>query len=280
LVGLARSALIGLFFEHKRKRLVLFVIPQQIILPDTTINVLIANRRASDYDSIIKLLERYDEKIHILGRTTSNKQLKQFLEERKDIDVALLATRLNDGPVFEVLSKTQINQPVILTSSSEKDAFQAFKSNATDYLLEPLKYSDLSASMSKAIAKLPRWNEAVTQAVGKKRRFLLKVGDKLKSINVENISCFYAEGKTVYAVSQIDSRKYIVEYTLDELQKLYLDPYDFYRINRKFIVNINAVEEVRPYANSRLKLLTSPRVDLDMIVSREKVFDFKQWLNL
>jgi DNA-binding LytR/AlgR family response regulator len=113
-----------------------------------------------------------------------------------------------------------------------------------------------------------------------KKRFLVKIGDKLKSKNVNDISYIFAEGKIVYIVSKLDNRKYIVEHTLDELEKNYLNPNDFFRINRKFIINISAIEEVRTYVNSRLKLHTHPLSESDMIVSREKVLDFKKWLNL
>ena len=113
-----------------------------------------------------------------------------------------------------------------------------------------------------------------------KRRFLVKIGDRLKTKPVDDIAYIFAEGKTVYIVSSTDKRKYIVEHTLDELEHQLLDPIDFYRINRKFIVNINSIDEVRNYVNSRLKLTVDPVSEVDMIVSREKVSDFKSWLNL
>lgn len=113
-----------------------------------------------------------------------------------------------------------------------------------------------------------------------KKRFLVKIGDRLKTKPVNEVAYIFAEGKTVYIVSKIDNRKFIVEHTLDELEKSLLDPINFYRINRKFIVNINSIDEVRNYVNSRLKLAMNPLSDMDMIVSREKVMDFKNWLNL
>jgi len=113
-----------------------------------------------------------------------------------------------------------------------------------------------------------------------KRRFLVKIGDRLKTKPVEDIAYVFAEGKTVYIVSKTDRRKYIVEHTLDELEQHLLNPYDFFRINRKFIVHIDSIDEVRNYVNSRLKLTMNPMSETDMIVSRERVSDFKNWLNL
>ena len=113
-----------------------------------------------------------------------------------------------------------------------------------------------------------------------KKRFIVKFGDKIRYVRADDISCIFAEGKLVYICTKTTGRKYIIEHTLDELEKIYLYPDDFYRINRKFIINIDSIEEVRNYANSRLKLVLNPPSDHDMIVSREKVNDFKSWLNL
>jgi len=97
---------------------------------------------------------------------------------------------------------------------------------------------------------------------------------------VEDISFFYADGKMVYFFTRSTGRKYIAEYTLDELEKNLLNPECFFRINRKYIVHINTIEEVRNYANSRLKLTLNPISENDMVVSRDKVGSFKNWLNL
>ena len=113
-----------------------------------------------------------------------------------------------------------------------------------------------------------------------KKRSLVKFGDKIQSIAVEDVSYIYAEGKMVFIVTKSTNRKYIIEYSIDELEKNLLNPENFYRINRKFIVNIDAIEEARQFVNSRLKLILNPSTDFDMIVSREKVQDFKRWLNL
>ena len=113
-----------------------------------------------------------------------------------------------------------------------------------------------------------------------KKRFIIKFGDKIQFRKAKEVSYIYAEGKMAYIITRQPTRKYIIEYTLDELEKKLLDPSIFFRINRKFIVNIDSIEEARQYVNSRLKLILNPPNDVDMIVSREKVHDFKRWLNL
>jgi DNA-binding LytR/AlgR family response regulator len=243
-------------------------------------NVLVAQSNPKLADTLKQYLHRYDNSINIIGNPASLKELEVFLANDTPVDLAFFETRLSDGPTFEVVSKARNIPSVVFTSPTEDDAFKAFKVNGIDYLLEPLQYSDFCAAFDKAIKHTGIQSTASTTQTDYKKRFLVKIGDKLKSKNVEDISYIFAEGKTVYIVSRLDNRKYIVEHTLDELEKIYLNPNDFFRINRKFIVNINAIEEVRTYVNSRLKLHTNPQCESDMIVSREKVVDFKKWLNL
>ena len=143
--------------------------------------------------------------------------------------------------------------------------------------MEPFDEEEVSLAISKAHHKWTALNE---NARDYKKRFMIKVGDKIIYKTIDDISYIFADGKMAYIVTNDTNRRYIIEHTLDELEKRWLDPAVFYRVNRKFIVNINAIEEVRQYVNSRLKLILNPPTDFDMIVSREKVSDFKNWLNL
>lgn len=246
----------------------------------SSLNVLVAQSNPKLADTLKQYLHRYDNSINIMGNPSSLKELHHYLVDQERIDIAIFETRLTDGPTFELLSGKNISKPVVFTSHTEEDAFKAFKVNGIDYLLEPLQYNEFCVALDKAIRQVGHQQYIAEPQFEYKKRFLVKIGDKLKSKNVEDISYIFAEGKTVYIVSRLDNRKYIVEHTLDELEKMYLNPNDFYRINRKFIINITAIEEVRTYVNSRLKLHTNPQSESDMIVSREKVLDFKKWLNL
>jgi DNA-binding LytR/AlgR family response regulator len=255
-------------------------LPNESIVTKGALNVLIAQHKQVLANTLVQYLHQYDDTINIIGSPSSLKELQGYLKNQKQIDVAIFETRLPDGPTFELLSGENLYKPVIFTSHTEEDAFKAFKVNGIDYLLEPLQYDEFCVALDKAIGQIGIQRSNGASQFAYKKRFLVKIGDKLKSKNVEDISYIFAEGKTVYIVSRIDNRKYIVEHTLDELEKIYLNPNDFYRINRKFIININSIEEVRTYVNSRLKLITNPQSESDMIVSREKVLDFKNWLNL
>ncbi len=245
-----------------------------------TLKVLIAQNKPERVKTLREYIKQYDHSIDIIGNLSTLEELHSFLKDQDKLDIAIFETRFSDGSTFELLQQERIQKPIVFTSSSQEDAFKAFKVNGVDYLLEPLLYDDFSSAMEKAIRQAESINSSKLSNDIYKRRFLVKIGDKLKSKKVEDISYIYAEGKTVYIVSKVDNRKYIIEHTLDELEKIYLNPNDFYRINRKFIVHINAIEEVRNYVNSRLKLILNPPCEMDMIVSREKVLDFKNWLNL
>jgi DNA-binding LytR/AlgR family response regulator len=244
------------------------------------LNVLIAQKNPELAKKLKKYIQQYDNSINVVGNLSTLEQLHKYIQEKDKLDIAIFETRLSDGPTFDLLKKERIHKPIVFTSSNQKDAFKAFKVNGVDYLLEPFLFDDFASAMEKAIRQTKSLHDFRSSPANYKKRFLVKIGDKLKSKNVEDISYIFAEGKTVYIVSKTDNRKYIIEYTLDELERIYLNPNDYYRVNRKFIVNINAIEEVRNYVNSRLKLILNPSSEMDMIVSREKVIDFKNWLNL
>ena len=111
-----------------------------------------------------------------------------------------------------------------------------------------------------------------------KTRFLVKIGNRLEVKYLDNVILFYAEGKTVYLVTN-DNKKYIIDYTLEQLEGELLDPFKFFRINRKYILNINSINYVKQYINHRLIIYTEQEFNGDLIVSRDKVKAFKSWLN-
>lgn len=199
--------------------------------------------------------------------------------ESTSIDCIISEPCLDNGEIIDFLMEIQFTGPVIFISSSAAYALKAFSLRKTVHFLpEPPSNKDLQEAFDRALetkaAPLLKRNHE-----GYKKRFLAKIGDKFKSKSIEMIAYFYAEGKTVYLVSK-SQRKYIIEHSLDQLEKEHLDPDRFYRINRKFILSIDAIDEVRNYVNSRLKVVLTIPCELDMIVSREKVVDFKNWLNL
>jgi DNA-binding LytR/AlgR family response regulator len=203
-------------------------------------------------------------------------------------DLIFLDIQLSDGLSFEIFETIDIKSAVIFTTAYDEYALQAFKLNSIDYLLKPIDDDDLEVSVKKYKERAPR-KQGVTldfEDIKKllvnpidrvyKKRFSVKVGQHLKLINIDDIECFYSENKGTYAHTT-GGRNYLLDTTLDQLQDE-LEPQIFYRINRKFYVNINAIKDIVSYTNSRLQIKLQSYKEQDVIVARERVRDFKNWL--
>lgn len=240
--------------------------------------VLIANENSSILNQLRNLLEELDI-VNIQSANEPN-ELERLLVDQV-FDFAVLGASLQETQVLDTLKKFHVEFPFILTSPVSEHAYQAIKAGVSDYLLEPLQHEDTMKAL-KAIMEQVRKKSIKNPLEGPnhKKRFLIKIGDKLKSINITEAAYIYAEGKVVYLITSTGNRKYIIDQTMDDLEKHLLNGDDFFRINRKYIVHIQAIEEARNYVNSRLKLVLNVPSDQDMVVSREKVAEFKRWLNL
>jgi DNA-binding LytR/AlgR family response regulator len=246
-------------------------------------NILIACKQTEKIEKLRKFLHQYDESIKIIGGTTSIGETLRQLENHEDIlDLTIIDTDLADSQSIDFFKRKRFKNRIVFTSQKKSDAYEAIKAGCLDFLLEPVSYRDIEWSLNSVgqNQKIRQDDRLLPKQAKFKRRFIVKFGDRIRYIKADEISCILAEGKLAYICTKTNSRKYIIEHTLDELEKCHLDPDNFFRINRKFIVNIDAIEEVRNYANSRLKLTLNSPVEHDMIVSREKVNDFKSWLNL
>jgi DNA-binding LytR/AlgR family response regulator len=241
--------------------------------------------------AIIKLesfLNKYDENIEIIARLNSVEDSLKWLKSSKDLaDLFFMDIRLKDGLSLDIFEQFTINKPIIFITAYNQYAIDAFKFNSIDYLLKPLSYEDLCRSMEKInllrdnlpsnennrLSDLSRMLLQLNKTY--KSRFLTKVGDHIKSVKAENILLFFAEGRTVYIITS-KNNKFIIDYTLEELEK-HLDPDMFFRANRTFIVNINAIKDVLIYSNSRLRILLNIEFEKEIIVSRDKVSLLKIW---
>ena len=241
-------------------------------------NVLIAHSEKEQADRLADIIHQQDSNINILAKTSSLKETLSFFNQKgADIDLTFLGVAFISDSSFESLNQHFLSGLFVLSSSNMQDAYKAIKANSLDFLMEPFNAKEVSMAIIRA---RKRWTAIREENRKYKKRFMIKVGDRIIYKTTDEISYIFAEGKMAYIVTRGTSRRYIIENTLDELEKKCLDPAVFYRVNRKFIVNINAIEEARNYVNSRLKLVLDPPTDFDMIVSREKVTDFKNWLNL
>jgi two-component system, LytTR family, response regulator len=241
-------------------------------------------------EKLERYLLKYDPSIKILATLQTIQSTVQWLKQNQDnVDLIFMDIQLTDGVSFQIFQEVDVKKPVIFTTAYNEFALDAFKVNSIDYLLKPITFTDLSASLKKLASlreQLPWKTESPESLQSKyfalktrsyKTRFMVKLGEHIRSITADQISFFYAEGRDVYLVTN-QTRKFIIDYTLESLEEI-LDPKIFYRLNRTFILNINAIKDVLVYSNSRLKIILSQDFDKEIIVSREKVSEFKEWFD-
>ncbi|WP_179333064.1 LytR/AlgR family response regulator transcription factor [Winogradskyella costae] len=212
----------------------------------------------------------------------------EWFKNNEHPDLIFLDIQLSDGLSFEIFEAIEIKSAVIFTTAYDEYALKAFKLNSIDYLLKPIDDEDLQTAVEKYKGRLPQkqsvtldFNDIKNLLVNPiereyKKRFSVKVGQHLKLINIEDIECIYSENKGTYAYTS-EGRNYLLDATLDELEAE-LEPDIFFRVSRKFYVNINAIKDMVSYTNSRLQIKLNRFNDHDIIVARERVKDFKNWL--
>jgi two-component system response regulator LytT len=238
-----------------------------------------------------RLLSRKLQRLNITAEVMlhSVQEAIEWFQNNQHPDLIFLDIQLSDGLSFEIFEAVNINSAVIFTTAYDEYALKAFKLNSVDYLLKPIDEDDLEAAISKFKERHVKHQELAMdfEQIKKmllnptdknyKKRFTIKMGQHLKMLNVEDAECFYSENKGTY-IHTTDNRDYLLDVTLEQLEKE-LDPAQFYRVSRKFIVGVNAIKDIVVYSNSRLKLLLPTYKEDEVIVSRERVNDFREWLN-
>jgi two-component system response regulator LytT len=203
-------------------------------------------------------------------------------------DLIFLDIQLSDGISFEIFEKVEINSAVIFTTAYDEYALKAFKLNSVDYLLKPIDEEELANAVAKFkenyLKNSPQIDfnafRKILETGSKpdyKTRFTIQVGQHLKIIPANEICCFYSENKASY-LTTTSGRNYPVDVSLENLEKE-LNPEKFFRINRKSIVNIDCIEDIISYTNSRLEIKVKAFNEFQLIVSRERVRDFKKWIS-
>jgi len=252
--------------------------------------VLIIEDEIPAAEKLARYLIKYDATNQVLKHITTVKDSVAWLQENQDtVDLIFMDIQLLDGLSFQIFQQVVIRKPVIFITAFNEFALDAFKVNSIDYLLKPITFIDLSNSLKKLenLREQLQWSKEKTDQLQEvfstpktkdyKTRFMVKLGDHIRSITTDQISLFYAEGRDVYLVTN-QSRKFIIDYTLETLEDL-VEPKTFFRINRTYILNINSIKDVIMYSNSRLKITLTQEFDKEIIVSREKVSVFKEWFD-
>lgn len=232
------------------------------------------------------LIKKYDPSITVQACLDSIEDTVKWLQTKPHPDLLLVDIQLSDGPSFEIFKKVTIQKPVIFTTAYDNYALDAFQLFSIDYILKPITEEALACAFNKyrnlSAVFFPSDYSLLTEQLKEnfsnkyRNRFLAKVGQRSFFIKSDEVACFMADNKIVTLLDK-EGNRYLINYTLEKLEPL-LDPRNFFRLNRKVIVNSNAIEQIKPYFNNRLKLLVKGiKPEDEIIVSRERVVDFKTW---
>ncbi len=251
-------------------------------------NILIIEDEKRAANRLKRILLSIDPTIHIVDVIGSVSKGKDFFSLNKEPELIISDIQLEDGISFDIFESVSINCPIIFTTAYNQYAIQAFKVNGIDYLLKPIDEQELKIAIEKyenifaSKKTLPNQSTLLTalaqslKADKYKTRFMIKVGTKIKSIETKDIACFYSQDKGTYLQTN-EGRNYVVDYSIESIQGM-IDPDVFFRISRKYLVNIKGIEEITAWTNSRLKLNIKGSKDQNIIVAREKTREFKDWL--
>ncbi|GAB2967395.1 LytTR family DNA-binding domain-containing protein [Hymenobacter coalescens] len=250
----------------------------------------LAARRLTD------LLRRQQPPVQVLATADSVEAAVALLHAASTPpDVLFLDIHLADGLSFELFERVEVRCPVIFTTAYDQYALRAFKVNSIDYLLKPIDEDELQAALLKLravraapapAAPAPAFDPALLQQVLQqlqpqqqyKKQFVVKVGEHLKVVPVENVSYFFSLEKATFVQTR-ENRRFVLDQTLEQLEKM-LDPQQFFRLNRAYLVHHEAIQDIIHYTNSRLKTTLQPAgPEGDVLVSRERVSAFRQWLD-
>lgn len=233
---------------------------------------------------LIDLIHKYDASIEVLGVEQSIKGSVEWLNSHSTPDLVFIDIQLSDGLSFEIFEQIEARFPLIFCTAFDEYALRAFKLNSIDYLLKPIAPDELGAAIDKFKSQNQQadYPQHVFDSILKnftqnfKSKFVIKVGEHLRVIPITETQCFFSMEKAVFLQNR-DGRDYAVNYSLDQLEEL-LDPAKFFRISRKYLVAFDSIKDIISYSNSRLQLRLHSNDSDDLVVSRERVQKFRQWL--
>ncbi|GMQ25443.1 LytTR family DNA-binding domain-containing protein [Algoriphagus sp. oki45] len=248
-------------------------------------NILIIEDEKPAANRLIRMLREYFPSATLIGDLDTVSRAVRWLEENPAPELIFCDIQLADGISFEIFEKVKVSSPVIFTTAFDQYAIRAFQVNAIDYLLKPIDPKDLERAVEKFRSQNLRPNldleviKSLLQPKEKlyKSRFLVKFGEKIQSIPVEEVAFFFSEERVTF-LQTFSGKKYVLDSTLEQVESQ-VDPETFFRLNRKYISHIDAIEEVLTYSNSRLKIKLIHSADSDILVSREKVAELKAWMD-
>ena len=258
-------------------------------------NVVVIEDERLTAQRLILLVKKYDASINVLAEIPSVTEAISWFKTNPitSVDLIFMDIQLEDGDSFQIVSKLNLMTPIIFTTAFDDYMIKAFKVNSIDYLLKPVNYEELGAALDKFRSLRSRNNEFLSgsmqgdvEALVKqlsqqnnpnfKDRFMVTVGTRIRSIKTESIAYFYLENKTVLLVTN-DGTTLPIDYSLDKLMQI-IDPKQFFRVSRQFIVSLNSIQMVHTISAGKLKIDLIPKAKQEVVVSGDRVSDFKEWL--
>ncbi|HJS54432.1 MAG TPA: LytTR family DNA-binding domain-containing protein [Chitinophagaceae bacterium] len=240
---------------------------------------------------LLNKIRKVANDVNVITILPSLKTARKWLGENAEPDLMFMDVQLGDGVSFDIFNDFSLKCPVIFTTAYDEYAIRAFRVNGVDYLLKPVKESDLAAAIEKCrklvnhkdnppadIATLIKSLADPSAAPAYKEKFIINIRNQWMPVNTKDIACFSKE--VLNYIYLFNGEKYMIDYvTLEEVEEL-LNPKQFYRANRQFIINIDAIQTVKPVENSKLIVrLKEPNHKLEIDMSRLKSPEFKKWMD-
>jgi DNA-binding LytR/AlgR family response regulator len=248
-------------------------------------NLLIIEDELRAAKRLEKLILKMQPEAAVLGKIETVRDALRFLSEPRDLEVIFADIQLADGLSFEIFRQIRVSCPIIFTTAYDQYAIEAFNTNGIDYLLKPIEEERLLQALEKLknltaqpnLEKL--YNLIKSDSLGKKKyksRFMIKVGEQIKTIPTDQIKAFYSFDGASFVLT-LDGGNYIVDFTLDQLEEI-LDTDLFFRVNRKHILSVGSCKKIYSWSNSRL-VIEVAGLDEKVVIARERVAKFKAWLD-
>lgn len=236
-------------------------------------------------EKLTQLLKRVEPEIEILQVLESVEESINWFSTNNSPDLIFMDIQLDDGISFEIFDTVKIDAPIIFTTAFDEYAIRAFKVNSIDYLLKPIEQQALEAAIhkfNKIYSDKKEFEEKISKVFEQistkyKSRFFIKIGTRFQSIPVDNICCFFVEERSTF-LKTTKGKSYDLDYSLEQLQKM-VNPNNFFRVNRNVLVNINCITEIVSYSTNRLNIKLENYSPEGVIVSRDKVSEFKRWMD-
>jgi len=248
--------------------------------------VLIIEDERPAAQKLTRLLQEIDPGIAIVAVLSSVEESTNWLTVNPSPELIFMDIQLEDGISFEIFENVEIKTPVIFTTAYDEYTLKAFKVNSVDYILKPISRNDLNAAFDKfntyhrQKADYTRIESIISQLQPKiKERFLIRIGEHYRSVPISSVNCFFILERSTFILTD-QGKNYPLDYSLDKIEQM-VDPKQFFRVNRNYIVNFNAIRDILVYSSNRLKLKLDNRTDKDddILVSRERVGEFKEWMD-